>query len=53
MGERPPSFWFAYYYDFSEFAIFESELPALRYAVQNNMQVRMVGEGVGIRELLA
>lgn len=37
--------WFAYHTDLSGFAVFLDELEALRYAVENSMQVREVTQG--------
>lgn len=34
--------WLAYYRDWSAFAIFETEIEALRYAVEHTMQVKAV-----------
>ena len=45
-------FWVAYTFDYSEFAVFESEIECLRYAVDNHMVVDEVPYGHGIREYL-
>jgi len=34
--------WIAYHMDWSGFAIFETEIEALRYAVEHSMQVKAV-----------
>lgn len=34
-----PTFWIAYHGDWSGFAIFDDELPCLRYAVDHHMAV--------------
>lgn len=40
--------WFAYYYDHSGAAVFETEIEALRYALANGMQVKRVPFGVDL-----
>lgn len=37
--------WFCYWLDFSGFAIFDNELDALRYAVENHMECKQVVNG--------
>lgn len=34
--------WVVYYFDFSGFGIFETEIEALRHAVDNSMNVKAV-----------
>ena len=34
--------WMAYYLDWSQFALFETEVEALRHAVEHSMQVRKI-----------
>lgn len=46
------SYWLAYYSDFSEFAVFATEIHALRFAVENDMQVAELGYGDLVREAL-
>lgn len=40
-----PIGWLAYYSDSSAFAIFDSEIKALRYAVDHEMKVRALADG--------
>lgn len=42
--------WFAYYSDFSGFAVFADELQCCRYALKLNCQVAKVPLGVDARE---
>lgn len=47
----PPTIWLAYWPDWSEAAIFLSELEALRHAVdQGGMKVAQTKIGAGLRE---
>ena len=43
-------FWLAYYLDWSGMACFDSEILALRYAVEHAMQVFFVEWGNDLRE---
>lgn len=43
-------FWIAYYSDWSGFAVFDSEIKCLRYAVENHMEAAEVPFGVSVRE---
>lgn len=42
--------WVAYYVDWSGMAVFNSELKAMRYAVEKSMRVMFVPWGVDLRE---
>jgi hypothetical protein len=42
MNRPPRSVWIAHYSDWGEFALFETEVEALRHAVAKVMQVREV-----------
>lgn len=44
--------WVVYYDDFSGFAVFSSEIAALRYAVSRTMQIAQVAFGEDVREQL-
>jgi hypothetical protein len=48
-----PQLWVVYYHDWSGFAVFDNELLALRYAVENGMAVKQVAYGMDIREQVA
>lgn len=43
----PGGFWLAYYSDYSGFAVFATEIEALRYAVDRSMQVEFKNWGEG------
>ena len=43
-------YWLAYYADWSGLAVFETEIDALRYAVDRSMQVMRVPTHADIRE---
>lgn len=40
--------WIAYYSDWSEFVVFDSEIKCLRHAVENSMQVVQIALGEGV-----
>lgn len=50
---RGQRIWFAYFADFSGFAVFADEMEALRYAVENGMKVKTVETGKDLREQAA
>lgn len=50
MNTTAGGFWIAYYADWSGFAIFDTEVECLRYAVEHHMEVAKVGYGVSVRE---
>ncbi len=53
MPELPKTYWLAYYSDWSEFAVFDSEIECLRYAVESAaMHVAEVPFGVSVRQHL-
>jgi len=37
-GAEPAGVWFVYYLDYSGFAVFPTEIEALRYAVRHSME---------------
>jgi hypothetical protein len=45
-------YWCAFYADLSAFAVFDRELDALRYAVENHMDCRPVKINCDLREQL-
>ncbi len=46
-------FWFVYYHDLSGFAVFDDEIKALRYAVENGMQCKEMQYGEDVREQIS
>lgn len=44
----PFEVWIAYHTDYSDAVIFEKEIDALRYAVDNSMKVKKVSNGQSI-----
>lgn len=47
---RPTGVWVAYHADWSAVVLFATEVKALRYAVENSMQVKFMEYGVPLRE---
>ena len=46
----PEGAWVAYHGDFSGFVIFDKEIEALRYAVENSMMVAFIPFGQDVRK---
>lgn len=46
------TYWLAYYPDWSDFAVFDDGLSALRYAIKNGMQCAEMRYGTSVREAL-
>ena len=44
-NDKPWECWIAYYHDYSGVAVFETEIEALGYAVENSMQVAQYFNG--------
>lgn len=52
MSEPVVELWLAYHSDHSDYAVFTSELEALRFAVDNSMLVQRIDPGESIRDQL-
>lgn len=49
-AQAPEGVWVTYYWDYSSFAVFPTELDALRYAMPSHMAVTRLPYGVCLRD---